>query len=178
MNETIRTERYSAVARLLHWSVVGLVAVQFAIAWTMPDIRRGTEPVGLIAWHLSVGVAILAVMMVRALWRLSHREPPAPVALPASLRIVSRVTHVLLYALLVALPLLGWANASARGWPVTLFGILPLPPLSATGSPLGRQLGDLHQVVAIELLVVIGLHVLGALYHGVIVRDRTLQRML
>lgn len=178
MNEAIGTEHYSRVARLLHWVVVVLVAAQFGIAWTMPDIHRGTEPAGLIAWHLSVGTAILAVMLARALWRLSHREPLPPAMLSAPLRLVSRATHVLLYTLLVALPLLGWANASARGWSVSLFGVLPLPALSAAGSPLGRQLGDVHQTVAIVLLVVIGLHVLGALYHLVIVRDRTVQRML
>lgn len=89
-------------------------------------------------------MAILAVMVVRALWRLSHREPPQPVALSASLRTVSRVTHASLYALLVALPLLGAAYASARSSPVTLFGILPVPPLTPRGSPLGRQLADVH----------------------------------
>lgn len=178
MNEIQISERYDIFARLLHWLTVFLVVVQFAIAWTMPDIRRGTLPLGLIAWHLSVGTAILAVTVVRAGWRLTHREPPAPATLVPAMQAVSRVTHVTLYALLVALPLLGWANASARGWSVKLFGILPLPALSTKGSSLGHALGDVHQTVAIVLLGVIGLHVLGALYHLLLVRDRTVQRML
>lgn len=83
-----------------------------------------------------------------------------------------------LYGLLVALPLLGWANASARGWSVRLFGVLPLPALAAKGSALGHSLGDVHQTVAWVLLAIIGLHVLGALYHLIIVRDHTVARML
>lgn len=172
------SERYDGVARLLHWLTVALIVTQYAIAWTMPDIHRGTEPTGLIAWHLSIGVTILAVVLVRAVWRLTHDEPPAPITLSPMMQAVSRVTHVSLYAMLVALPLLGWANASARGWSVKLFGAIPLPSLTSTGSPFGRSVGDVHQTVAIVLLFVIGMHVLGALYHLLIVRDRTVQRML
>ena len=178
MQDTANAERYDLVARVLHWLTVGLIVTQFAVAWTMPDIHRGTEPVGLIAWHLSIGTLILAVMLLRAGWRLTHREPPAPSSLSFWMRAVSRVTHGALYALLIALPLLGWANASARGWQVALFGAVPLPALSAKGSPLGQTSGDVHQAVAIVLLVVIGLHVLGALYHLLVVRDRTVQRMI
>ncbi|WP_232283502.1 cytochrome b [Sphingomonas sp. PAMC 26617] len=178
MRDSAGPAHYSMVARVLHWSVVALIVIQFAIAWTMPDIHGGMRPVGLIGWHLSFGTAILAVMLVRLVWRLSHREPVAPETISAPLRRISRGTHALLYALLVALPLLGWANASARGWPVRLFGAIPLPPLSATGSPLGLWLGDVHGTVAIVLLAVIALHVAGALYHLLILRDRTVQRML
>lgn len=178
MDDTIGSDRYDVVARSLHWLTVGLLVVQFAIAWTMPDVGRGTAPIGLIAWHLSMGTTILAVILVRAGWRMTHREPPPPVSIPAVLQIVSRATHVTLYTLMVALPLLGWANASARGWTVKLFGVIPLPPLSSTGSSLGHALGDVHKTVAIVLLVVIGAHALGALYHLVVVRDRTVQRML
>ena len=178
MHDDMGRERYDRVARLLHWTIVVLIIAQFVIAWTMPDIGRGTVPAGLIARHLSVGTAILAVMLIRVAWRLTHSEPPPPVSLAPPLQLLSRATHIMLYALLVALPLLGWANASSRGWAVTLFGVIPLPPLTATGSPLGRALGDIHGTVAIVLLVVVGLHVLGAAFHLVILRDRTIQRML
>uniref|UniRef100_UPI0035CB4F3E cytochrome b n=1 Tax=uncultured Sphingomonas sp. TaxID=158754 RepID=UPI0035CB4F3E len=178
MREMNDRERYDGVARALHWSTVGALILQFAVAWTMPDIHRGVAPVGLIAWHLSIGTAILLLVVARLIWRLTHRPPPAPTSLSLALQWVSRLTHAGLYALLIALPVLGWANASARGYAVMLFGIFPLPPLSASGSPLGMALGDVHQTAAIALLVVVGLHVLGAVYHAVVVRDRTLQRMV
>ena len=178
MSEDFRPERYDGVARFLHWLTVLLLVTQFAIAWTMPEIGRGTRPIGLIAWHLSVGTAILAVILIRAMWRLTHREPPAPTTLSPTLQFISRATHVALYALLLALPLLGWANASARGWEVELFGLIKLPAMVSLGSPVGRALGDVHQTVALVLLAVVALHVLGALYHSLVVKDRTMQRMV
>jgi len=79
---------------------------------------------------------------------------------------------------LIVLPLLGWANASARGWAVKLFGIVPLPPLMPKGSALGHSLGDVHSTLATALLAIVALHLAGALYHAVVLKDRTLQRML
>jgi cytochrome b561 len=91
---------------------------------------------------------------------------------------IARLTHGFLYLLLIALPLMGWANASSRGWPVALAGLIPLPSLSPVGSPVGHALGDWHQVFAWVLLVLIGLHVVAALFHHFILRDGTLRRML
>ncbi|MDB5702939.1 MAG: cytochrome [Sphingomonas bacterium] len=172
------TDSYTPVAKVFHWAIVILVIVQFALAWTMPDVTRDTRPIDLIGWHLSVGAAILFVVLARLAWRLTHHAPAAPEGLPPVLKLVSRATHFLLYALLIVLPLMGWANAAARGWTVKLFSIVSLPPLVAKGSPLGRQMGDIHSTTAIIFLVVIALHVAGALYHALILRDRTLQRML
>ncbi len=169
---------YGTVAKVFHWLVVTLVIAQFAIAWTMPEISRGTRPTGLVSWHLSVGAAILLVALARWVWRLTHKAPLPPKHLPPLLQMVSRSTHFLLYGLLIVLPLMGWANAAARGWTVTLFGIVPLPALLTKGSALGRRMGDIHGTTALVFLAVIALHVTGALYHALILRDRTLQRML
>jgi len=110
--------RYDAVARVLHWLIVVLLVAQYAIGWTMPDVHRDTRPVGLIAAHLIVGTALLAAMACRVLWRATHR-PPADQLSP-TMRALSGATHVALYALLIAVPLLGWINASSRAWAVTL----------------------------------------------------------
>jgi cytochrome b561 len=169
--------KYNPVSRALHWIIVALVATQFAVAWSMPEVGHGTSPVGLIAWHISIGMTILAVMLVRLGWRMTHPAPPAPGDLPHSLKLVSRATHYLLYGLLIALPFGGWANASARGWPVKLFGAIPLPPLSPKGSGWGMAAGDIHMAAATALLVVIGLHLAGSAYHAFILKDDTVRRM-
>ncbi|MBV8651020.1 MAG: cytochrome b [Alphaproteobacteria bacterium] len=169
---------YGPVAKLLHWLVVMLLVAQFIIAWTMPPIHRGTTPETLISLHLSLGVVILLVIAVRIVWRLTHPAPAEPGDMPVWQRLVARATHGLLYAILVALPLLGWANASARGWKVTLFDILPLPPLVPTGSAVGHAMGDIHGTLATILLIVAGLHVAAALFHAVLRGDGVLQRML
>jgi cytochrome b561 len=82
------------------------------------------------------------------------------------------------YCLLFAVPLLGWANASARGFAVAAFLFIPLPALMPQGSPAGLALGDIHTFAAYALLALFGLHVLASLYHHVWLRDRVLSRIL
>jgi cytochrome b561 len=94
------------------------------------------------------------------------------------MRLAASVTHGLLYVLLIALPLMGWANASAHGWTVSLFHVVPLPALAAAGSAFGHTLGDVHKLTAWVLLGLIGLHVAAALFHQFVIRDGTLSRML
>ncbi len=175
---TVQNEKYNRAAQILHWLILALLIAQFTLAWTMPDIVEGTRPVGLIAWHLSFGTAILFVMLVRLGWRLSHPAPPAPQHVPRVQQVVSRANHYLLYGLLILQPLMGWAHASARGWPVRLFGVIPLPHLLPTGSDFGLALGDFHATTALILLGLIALHVAGALYHRLVLGDRVLQRMV
>ncbi|HEY4296664.1 MAG TPA: cytochrome b [Paraburkholderia sp.] len=167
---------YDGVARSLHWLVVILVIMQFVIGWTMPDVHRDTKPAGLIAWHLGVGTSLITVMILRIIWRLTHR-PPA-YALSPVLRAVSGVTHFLLYAALVAVPLLGWINASSRGWDVRLAGIVRYPSLSPSGSSFGHSMGDVHGILAWVLFALICLHVAAALFHRFVLRDGVLHRML
>jgi cytochrome b561 len=167
---------YSPVARLLHWLILGLVCAQFIIGWTMPDVHRDTLPTGAIAWHLSVGAAIVAVMVIRIFWRVTH--VPEPAKLSPMLTFASRATHLLLYIVLLAVPLTGWANASARGWTVRLLGTLPFPGLAQKGSSLGMELGGVHSVLAWVLFTLIALHIAAALFHRLVLRDSVLQRML
>lgn len=169
--------RYDAPARLLHWLVVALVGAQFVLGWTMPDVHRDTQPVGLIAAHLIVGTSLIAAMALRILWRATHRPPPHAGELSRPLRTLSSLTHIALYALLVAVPVLGWINASSRAWPLTLFGVVPLPALSPAGSSFGHAMGDVHSVLAWALFALICLHVAAALLHRFVFRDRVLQRI-
>lgn len=168
---------YNALARTFHGLTAGLLAVQFILAWTMPDVHRDTKPIGLIGWHIGVGMVILLLALVRLLWRKVNAPPPEPSTLPGALRTIARMTHWTLYALLLVVPLMGWANASSRGWSVALFGALPMPPLSPAGSAIGHALGDWHRNFAWVLLALVGLHVGAALYHQFILRDGTLHRM-
>ncbi len=167
---------YNPLSRALHWSIVLLVAVEFVLAWLMPDVHRGTQPVGLIAWHIGVGTTILALMLLRLLWR-GVGGAPALLPGPTWQQHLAKLVHVLLYAGFVVLPLLGWANASSRGWTVHLAGVVGLPALAASGAVWAHKMGNVHQVVAYVLLGAIGLHVAGALFHGVVLRDDTLRRM-
>jgi cytochrome b561 len=173
-----RIAGYDAVAKTLHWLVFALLHPQYVVALAMPGIGRGTVPGRLIDLHMSLGAAILAVVVLRWLWRLRHAVPLATGDMPEWERPVAGLTHGLLYVLLVVNPILGWMNASARDWTITVFGVLRLPHLVAARSPIGREAGDVHTFLAWTLAALVSLHVAAALYHHFGRHDRVLQRML
>ena len=170
---------YTGTAKLLHWAILALLVVQFILAWTMPHIRRDTQPDTLINLHFSFGVVVLAVAVLRLGWRMTHAEPAPLDGLPPWQVQSARVMHWLLYLLLLVSPILGWMSASWRGFPVSLFGLIELPKLMATRAPGFRWSGDVHGILSnYVLLTLVGLHVAAALYHYFIRRDGVLQRML
>ena len=170
---------YDPVARIFHWLTVLLVLAQFIVGWTMPDVRRGVKPVGLIHWHLVLGSSLLVIVALRLAWRLTHRPPPPPLGLPLWQKRAADITHGLLYVLLLAVPITGWIAASVRVWVVRAFGLLPLPQIMPPFAKIGFRVGDIHDGVLVwTLLVVVVLHVLAALYHRFVLRDTVLNRML
>ena len=169
--------KYSVPAKLLHWSVALLIVAQLVIGWTMPDIHRGTLPVGEIAWHLTVGVVLILLVALRLVWRVVRPPLPTPDERGWISRIAA-VTQALLYVLMVVVPVLGWANASSRDWAVGLGSWLELPRIMPAGSKLGHEFGDIHGYLAYALAVLAGLHVAGGLYHHFVRRDDVLRRMM
>jgi cytochrome b561 len=174
---------YSPLAQALHWVIVALLVIQFTLAWTMPEIGRGTKPETLINLHLSFGLVILLLAAIRLVARTILPPPPIAGLLNWQL-LASRLTHGLLYLLLFVIPLLGWMNASWRGWTITVFSIVKLPGLvvARAAAPVGAfswgWTGDVHTVLSYGLIGLVALHVLAVLFHHFLLRDRTLARML
>lgn len=139
---------YGRVAKCLHWLVFALVFAQYVVAITMPDVGRNTVPGTLINLHLSIGTTILAVIVVRWLWRIGHPVPLATADIQGWEQPVARGTHALLYTLLAINPILGWMNASARDWTISIFGALSLPHLVAPHALSGMIAGDIHTAPA------------------------------
>ena len=175
--EEARTGTYGATARVFHWLIFILLAAQYAVGSIMPHIGRKTLNEGWVNWHLSIGAAILFVIVLRLVWRLTH-PVPLLAGMPAFERTIAGLTHWILYALVLAMTLLGWAAANYRGWTVVLFGAVPLPQLAPKGASWAHEAGDIHNILVYVLLGFIVLHVAGALYHYAILRDRVTQRML
>ena len=168
--------RYGAAAKFLHWLILALLIAQYAVAWTMPDIGPQTQPETLINLHMSLGLTILAVAAVRLILRVLYPVPLIADNVPAWQQWSARATHGLLYAILFALPVLGWAAASGRDWVIDLWGARV--PRLIRESPLAGPIGDYHTDLSYVLLGLVGLHVLAALYHHIWLRDRVLARML
>ncbi len=175
---------YGGTAKALHWIIVALLIVQYVIGFLMPEVKRNTKPEGLISLHLSFGAVLLLLAGLRLIWRLARGAPPPPTGLPAWQLVASRTVHYVLYGLIVVIPILGWMNTSWRGWTVTVFGTVPLPHLLPArdavpkGSYSWGWTGDVHMWASYTLLAVAALHLLAALYHRLVLRDRILDRML
>ena len=177
-DSAVAEKTYHPIQKLLHWVVALLVAIQFGIAWAMPDIGPQTKLDRLISMHLTLGAVIAFVAVARVCWRLCRRGPGAGIIEARWLRVSARVTHGSLYVLLLVVPLLGWAAASARGWRVVFFDHLALPAMLPRGSAAGFLAGDVHAFLAWLLLATLVLHVSAALYHRFILHDEVLARML
>jgi cytochrome b561 len=169
--------QYGSTAKLLHWLVVALLLVQYPIGWLMPDIHGGMKPGVGMTLHISFGIVILIVIVLRLAWRLTHPVAPES-SLPAWQRLGSEGVHWLLYVLVLATTITGWLFASFRGWGVSFFFLTPLPMLASENPATLKAIDGLHQVAEWSLLVVIGIHVAAALAHIFVYRDRIMQRML
>jgi cytochrome b561 len=171
------SDRYDRFAVFMHWLIAVLVVGQFVFGWWMQEIPK--QPPGPRAeafnLHKSVGLTILALMLVRVLWRASHRPPPLP-TLPAWQARLASLTHVGIYALLLLLPLAGYFGSVFSGYPVKFFGVT-LPAWGSRSTGLKDLFSALHLVGGTALAALVVLHVAAALKHAFIDRDGLLSRM-
>jgi cytochrome b561 len=169
--------QYGPTAKVFHWLIVALLLAQYLIGWLMPDIHRGMKPGAAMTFHVSIGLVILVLIVLRFAWRLSHPVKPDS-SLPPWQRLSSEAVHWLLYALVLATTVTGWVFASFRGWSISFFFFAPMPMLASENAAAGKAIDGLHQAMEWALLVMIGIHVVVALAHLFIYRDRIMQRML
>src|SRR5215469_7901194 len=134
------------MARTFHWLIFLLLAAQYAVGSIMPHIGRKTLDEGWVNWHLSIGATILVVIALRLAWRLFNPVPLLP-DMPPLERTLAYVTHLSLYALVLAMTLLGWAAANYRGWTVEVAGVIPLPALAPKGASWAHEAGDIHNIL-------------------------------
>ena len=169
--------RYGPVAIVLHWIVAVLVIGQFALGWAMQQIAK--QPPGprvdAFNFHKSLGLTLLALMAVRALWRAYHPPP----ALPPMPRWQSRLaggTHWVLYATLIAMPVTGYLGSEFSGYPVRFFGVV-LPGWLGK-SVQGKELMEAtHLTLSWVLAAAVALHLAGVGKHVLVDRDGLLARM-
>ena len=169
--------QYDTTAKVFHWLIVALLLVQYAIGWLMPDIHRGMKPGAPMTFHISVGITVLVLIVLRLAWRLTHPVAPDD-SLSRWQRLISEAMHWLLYVLVLATTMTGWLFASFRGWGVPFFYLFPTPMLASDNAAAGKAIDGLHQAMEWALLVFIVIHVASALAHSFIYRDRIMQRML
>lgn len=182
--------RYAPPAVLLHWAIaIGiLINLKFGLGFAALEKAQAPDLRELIDLHKSIGITVLALVLLRVLWRIGHRPPPPLPCLRPWERRLSTAIHHLLYLLMVLVPLTGWLHDSAwtaaASHPLVLFHTVPFFRLpffngldDAAKDHWHTLLGTIHGVSAKVLLGVLVLHVLGALKHQFVDREAELQRM-
>lgn len=170
------TPGFTFAARLLHWLMAVLILAMLLIGIGMVASVSQRHDL-LLRIHKPLGVAILLLAIVRLAVRWRHPPPPLPADLPALQKLAAHASHWLLYALMLALPLIGWAMLSAGGYPVMLSASLRLPAIFPVNAVAFAVLRHLHGWLAALLFITFLAHMAAALYHGLIRRDGVLSSM-
>ena len=166
---------FSLFARALHWSMAaGIIAMLFIGVGMVASVSERHQ--WLIHIHKPLGLALLALVCIRLVRRLYKGAPALPADLPAWQRQAAHASHILLYALMFAMPLIGWAMLSAGGYPVVAAG-WQLPPIAPADAALFSWLRGAHRYLALLLFATVLLHLAAALFHGWIRRDSVLDSM-
>lgn len=168
--------RYTKVASSLHWLIALAVLANIALAMLTEGLPRETRG-ALMGIHKALGVTILALTLLRILWRVGHKPPPLPSAMTGWERVFSRALHLLFYLLLIALPMSGWIWMSAADRPIDVFGLFTMPSIAAPDKALADMMHERHEVLGLAMLTLVVLHVAAALKHQFVDRDGLMGRM-
>ncbi len=168
---------YTRQARILHWITAILVLGLIPVGISLDKLPDGSLKDTMFDLHRATGV----VVMLLTLWRLLHRvnNPPRPhgADLPAIQRIVSKIVHFALYAMLILSPIIGWVGASVYGASLNFFWLFEIPSPFTANVPLAEKILGLHSVLGISMAAALLLHIGAALYHHYIRKDQVFRRM-
>lgn len=169
-------DRYNRGARALHWVIAVLVIANIA-GGLLHDALE--DVINLMPLHKASGMTVLALSLVRIAWRFMWRAPAHPEGMSGLEVLAAKATHLLFYALMLAMPVTGWIMSSAGKYPLSWFGLFDLPKLPVTRDSALYEMGhEGHELLGWLFAALVILHVAAALRHHFILRDRVLERML
>jgi cytochrome b561 len=167
-------------ARTFHWVIALMVLIQFSFGLWMSEVPQRSERAFYHGIHASIGISILALMVLRLAWRLTNQVPGEPPGMPDWQKLAARSAHWLLYAVTFATVLAGWMLAGSYRTPVgiKMFGLIDMPQLVTAGSSLHELLEEVHEILAFTLIALVTVHTAVALWHHFGRRDDVLMRMV
>ncbi|AKM11828.1 cytochrome B561 [Croceicoccus naphthovorans] len=170
------SDRYNAVARVLHWTIAVLL-IGNLIGGLLHDALE--DVVRIMPTHKAVGITVLALSIARLGWRIVSRTPPLPRDLPKWEIGAAHAAHTVLYILMIGLPLSGWIFSSAGKYPLSWFGLFDIPKFAVTKEDAIYGIAhEGHEVMAFVAIGLIVLHIGAALRHHFVLQDSVLRRML
>jgi cytochrome b561 len=169
-------QRFTPLQRTLHWVMAVCILAMLFIGVGMAS-TVAPEYLSLVAIHKSLGILILILALIRLVVRLRSGAPPLPADLPEPMKLAAHLSHYALYALMIAMPLLGWAMLSAADYPVTVWPSLWLPRIVPQSASLHTALWNAHHYLGLLFFAVILMHVAAALFHALIRRDGVFDAM-
>jgi len=171
--------RYVASSRWLHWITAAILGVVIPVGVWIRYFEPADQAFKLRLYNLheSLGVIVFVLVLIRLVNRWRNPPPPLPADTPPLIHFVAHLTHILLYVLLVLMPIIGFLATNAWGFPLSVFGVLPLPSPVGKDEELAKVLSYLHWCGAIALILLVCGHIAGVIYHTFIRKDGLLQRM-
>ncbi|MEM7442589.1 MAG: cytochrome b [Pseudomonadota bacterium] len=177
--------RYGGLAMTFHWLLAAAVIFMLWLGIAMERMGMegrllGMDQFAAYQLHKSIGFTILILALLRLIWRWMNPVPPLPDNLKTWERWAAALTHVALYLLLIAMPIIGWVMVSASPWqiPTYLYGAIELPHLTGPSEELERAMKRLHATLGFAFIALLVLHIAAALKHHFVMKDDTLKRML
>ena len=168
--------QFAMFSRILHWTMAAMVLVMLFIGVAM--VASLLDYHLLVSIHRPLGIAILILVVIRYVNRWINPPPPFPASMPPQERLIAHVSELSMYAMMFALPLIGWAMLSAANYPIVLCGSLHLPPILPHNAMLYAFLRKTHTVIAYLFFLTFIAHFSAILFHTLIMRDHLLDRML
>jgi cytochrome b561 len=168
--------RFPAFSRFLHWLMALMVLTMLFIGVGMAASESNRYHL-LVSIHKPLGIAIFILVIIRFINRRLNPPPPLPATLPTWQRLAAEGSHILLYALMFTMPLVGWGMLSAEPYPIVLFGPVRLPPILPQSADLYAWLRPLHTYLAYLFFATFLAHFGAALLHGLIRREGVYESM-
>jgi cytochrome b561 len=170
-------EHWGWVAQFLHWTMALMIIGLAIVGLAMDEMANSPDKLKVYALHKSTGLTVLALALLRLLWRFVDPRPPYPATMPRWQRVLSEISHGLLYVFMIGMPLSGWLYNSASNFPLQWFGLFQVLALSGPDPELKHLAHDIHERGLYVIATLLAIHVGAALKHHFVDRDATLARM-
>lgn len=175
------TAAYGTIAKWFHWITVGLLLIALPMGFVIQHIKDADKGTFYMI-HESAGLTILAVALLRLLWRQANPPPPPAPGMPWLMHRAAHLVHLGFYVMLVMQPVLGFLATNAWGFPMqgssAFLGLVDLPKFTEANEPVAQGLQLAHTIGAWALVTLLALHIGAVVFHQALRRDNTLLRMV